>query len=190
MSSSLSMFQHKIQPRSSAERDNSLLLHSALKAASTDIAHRLLDYASLDKIDCEASCILISLANHEPSLPKNHDLEPKKNMKEETVVDQPIVVEEKKVHVAPTSKTDPIMLLMAAAKVVDGNDLKMERKKRHSHQRSMDREAYPNGRYYLKQNNKRIRTSPPSPAPTNTSHYKVDTWQKTKVNSYMKKTQA
>lgn len=72
------MFQHKIQPRSSAERDNSLLLHSALKAASTDIAHRLLDYASLDKMDCEASCILISLANHEPSLPKNHDLEPKK----------------------------------------------------------------------------------------------------------------
>lgn len=81
-------------------------------------------------------------------------------------------------HVTPASKTDPIMLLMAAAKVVDGNDLKSEKRKRHHNQRSIDREAYPNGRYYLKQgNNKRIRTSPPSPAPT----YKVDTWQKTKV---------
>lgn len=88
------------------------------------------------------------------------------------------------VHVTPRSKTDPIMLLMAAAKVVDGNDLKIERKKRHSHQRSVDREAYPNGRYYLKQGhqNKRIRTSPPSPAPT----YKVDTWQKAKVRIKLK----
>lgn len=83
------------------------------------------------------------------------------------------------VPVAPTSKTDPIMLLMAAAKVVDGNDFK----KRHS--RSMDRGAYPNGRYYLKQgHNKRIRTSPPSPAPSTT--YKVDTWQKTKVKKKIK----
>jgi hypothetical protein len=54
----------KIQPRSSSERDNSILLHSALKAASNDMAHRLLDYASLDKVDCEASCILIALSNH------------------------------------------------------------------------------------------------------------------------------
>lgn len=59
-------FFPKVQPRSSAERDNSILLHSALKAASTEMAHKLLDYASLDKTDCEASCILIALANHEP----------------------------------------------------------------------------------------------------------------------------
>lgn len=85
------MFQPKIQPRSSAERDNSLLLHSVLKAASTDIAHRLLDYASLDKVDCEASCILIALSNHEPAsttkkpasasasaIPPKNDLVPKK----------------------------------------------------------------------------------------------------------------
>lgn len=66
---------NKVQPRSSAERDNSQLLHTALKAASTDIAHRLLDYASLDKLDCEASCILIALANHH-DLYKN--IKPKK----------------------------------------------------------------------------------------------------------------
>lgn len=81
------MFQPKIQPRSSAERDNSLLLHSVLKAASTDIAHRLLDYASLEKVDCEASCILIALSNHEPAsstptttsaIPSKNGLEPKK----------------------------------------------------------------------------------------------------------------
>jgi hypothetical protein len=54
----------KIQPRSSSERDNSILLHSALKAASNDMAHQLLNYASLDKMDCEASCILIALSNH------------------------------------------------------------------------------------------------------------------------------
>lgn len=76
--SSFNMFQPKIQPRSSAERDNSLLLHSALKAASTDIAHRLLDYASLDKVDCEASCILIALSNHEPTFTASHDSKPKK----------------------------------------------------------------------------------------------------------------
>lgn len=63
----------KVQPRSSSERDNSFLLHTALKAASTDMAHRLLNYASLDKMDCEASCILIALANH-----NNHHSEPKK----------------------------------------------------------------------------------------------------------------
>lgn len=54
----------KVQPRSSSERDNRLLLHSALKASSNDMAHILLDYASLDKMDCEASCILIALSNH------------------------------------------------------------------------------------------------------------------------------
>lgn len=70
---------NKVQPRSSAERDNSQLLHTALKAASTDIAHRLLDYASLDKLDCEASCILIALANHEYSLSiNNKNIKPKK----------------------------------------------------------------------------------------------------------------
>ncbi|CEG78592.1 hypothetical protein RMATCC62417_13172 [Rhizopus microsporus] len=56
---------YKVQPRSSSERDNSHLLQSALKAASNDMAHRLLNYASLDKMDCEASCILIALANHQ-----------------------------------------------------------------------------------------------------------------------------
>lgn len=59
----------KVQPRSSSERDNSFLLHTALKAASTDMAHRLLNYASLDKMDCEASCILIALANHNNNHP-------------------------------------------------------------------------------------------------------------------------
>lgn len=66
----------KVQPRSSAERENSLLLQTALKAASSDMAHRLLDYASLDKVDCEASCILIALANHDPNRPV--DSRPKK----------------------------------------------------------------------------------------------------------------
>lgn len=56
---------NKVQPRPSSERDNSHLLQSALKAASNDMAHRLLNYASLDKMDCEASCILIALANHQ-----------------------------------------------------------------------------------------------------------------------------
>lgn len=56
---------YKVQPRSSSERDNSHLLQSALKEASNDMAHRLLNYASLDKMDCEASCILIALANHQ-----------------------------------------------------------------------------------------------------------------------------
>lgn len=65
-------FYPKVQPRSSAERDNSILLHSALKAASTDMAHKLLDYASLDKTDCEASCILIALANHEPLVSRSN----------------------------------------------------------------------------------------------------------------------
>ena len=58
-------FFPQVQPRPSSERDNSILLHAALKAASTDMAHRLLDYASFDKVDCEASCILIALANHD-----------------------------------------------------------------------------------------------------------------------------
>ncbi|KAG2232845.1 hypothetical protein INT48_006297 [Thamnidium elegans] len=196
------MFQPIIQPRSSAERDNSLLLHSVLKAASTDIAHRLLDYASLDKVDCEASCILIALSNHEPAstitsaIPPTNDLEPKKRIKEVTVQqdistkDDTIIekkdvsIEKEKAYVTlatDRSKTDPIMLLMAAAQVVDGKDYttdKFENRKRNSSTYSIEearrRDAYPNGRYYLKSDNKRIRTSPPTPAPT----YKVDTWRK------------
>ncbi|GAA5813715.1 hypothetical protein MFLAVUS_007202 [Mucor flavus] len=190
------MFQPKIQPRSSAERDNSLLLHSVLKAASTDIAHRLLDYASLDKVDCEASCILIALSNHEPAstattsaIPPKNDLEPKKILiKDDTIIEKKdvSVKKEKEAHVTLTtdqSKTDPIMLLMAAAQVVDGKDYtttdKFDTRKRNSSTYSIEearrRDAYPNGRYYPKPGNKRIRTSPPTPAPT---YNKVDTRRK------------
>lgn len=95
-------------------------------------------------------------------------------------------VKKKKAHVAPVtdqSKTDPIMLLMAAAQVVDGKDYtsdKFDNRKRNSSstysiEEARRRDAYPNGRYYLKPDNKRIRTSPPTPAP---STYKVDTWRK------------
>ncbi|KAI9266370.1 hypothetical protein EDC94DRAFT_36113 [Helicostylum pulchrum] len=151
--SSFNMFQPKIQPRSSAERDNSLLLHSVLKAASTDIAHRLLDYASLEKVDCE--CII----KEQVTIQQDACI----STKDDPIIEKKDVsIEKEKAHVAPVtdqSKTDPIMLLMAAAQVVDARR----------------RDAYPNGRYYLKPDNKRIRTSPPTPAP---STYKVDTWRK------------
>lgn len=91
------------------------------------------------------------------------------------------------------SKTDPIMLLMAAAKVIDGKDYSnnnFEKRKRKSSSYSIEearrRDAYPNGRYYLKANsdNKRIRTSPPTPAPTT---YKLDTWQKNHRDTQVKR---
>lgn len=75
------------------------------------------------------------------------------------------------------------MLLMAAAQVVDGKDYtttdKFDTRKRNSSTYSIEearrRDAYPNGRYYPKPGNKRIRTSPPTPAPT---YNKVDTRRK------------
>ncbi|KAI9273605.1 hypothetical protein BY458DRAFT_508327 [Sporodiniella umbellata] len=135
----------KVQPRSSSERDNSFLLHTALKAASTDMAHRLLNYASLDKTDCEASCILIALANHTTSRPKQGEKKPEKTMvvHEKRKMSSTIIEEEKTIVVLPNKhrkpsvakekidiaaqtnqstplKNDPMMLLMAAAEVVEG----------------------------------------------------------------------
>ncbi|KAG0177426.1 hypothetical protein DFQ29_004841 [Apophysomyces sp. BC1021] len=56
----------KVQPRSSAARDKNLL-ETSLKN-SADISQRFPDYASLDKLDAEAGCILIALANQPPTL--------------------------------------------------------------------------------------------------------------------------
>lgn len=170
----------KVQPRSSAERDNSLLLLTALKAASTDMAHRLLDYASLDRADCEASCILIALANHDINRlsESNHPKENKEDrpMQEEELL-SPIIKESDEVVVQPNQphiKNDPIMLLVAAAEVVDKNEYHNVKRKRYSNERIRSeeedyrRDAYPNGRYYRKSDDtpKRVRTTPPTPAPT------------------------
>ncbi|KAI8884875.1 hypothetical protein K501DRAFT_216652 [Backusella circina FSU 941] len=212
----------KVQPRSSAERENSLLLQTALKAASSDMAHRLLDYASLDKVDCEASCILIALANHDPNRPvdsrpkkdiqqeqeeskKEQQEQQEKEEKKETAKEKPaeivVVKENKDVTQQTHPKNDPIMLLMAAAEVVNNDDVLLnkqqqqdggyEKRRRYSNypsrdirllpsRRSIDddeRKAYPNGRYYRKtaeEQNKRVRTSPPTPAPT----HQPDTWRR------------
>ncbi|KAI8636701.1 hypothetical protein BD408DRAFT_448229, partial [Parasitella parasitica] len=185
-------FYPKVQPRSSAERDNSILLHSALKAASTDMAHTLLGYASLDKTDCEASCILIALANHEPFIPR-----PKKTSGSSTITTKPEQPDHEKMSQEtssgkqPTqgvtqtndktsqSKNDPIMLLMAAAEVVNRQSSTDEKRKRYSypgkyHHRKSDELAPPN---------KRIRTgSPTTPTPS----YKPDTWRKNSSRSHSK----
>ncbi|CAO3691483.1 unnamed protein product [Rhizopus stolonifer] len=130
----------KVQPRSSSERDNSILLHTALKAASTDMAHRLLNYASLDKMDCEASCILIALANHTSQPKQGEDKEKTIMVHEKRKMSSTIIEEEKTIVVLPNKhrkqslakdvvvqanqnpplKNDPMMLLMAAAEVVEG----------------------------------------------------------------------
>ncbi|KAF1804669.1 hypothetical protein FB192DRAFT_1358860 [Mucor lusitanicus] len=186
-------FYPKVQPRSSAERDNSNLLHSALRAASTDMAHKLLDYASLDKTDCEASCILIALANHEPlgsrsnktneshgetSKPKQPDQDKmsQENLPSKQALQGVTQTNDKKSQ----QKSDPIMLLMAAAEVVNRQSHSDEKRKRYS---------YPS-RYYHRTSDewtpqhKRMRTSPPtSPAPTS---YKPDTWRKNSSRSHSK----
>ncbi|CAO3622993.1 unnamed protein product [Mucor fragilis] len=182
-------FYPKVQPRSSAERDNSILLHSALKAASTDMAHKLLDYASLDKTDCEASCILIALANHEPLVSRsNKSVESNgetSGPKQDKINHQNVSSKQASQGVTQTNdkksqqKNDPIMLLMAAAEVVNRQSQSDEKRKRHS---------YPS-RYYHRRSDewtpqhKRMRTSPPtSPAPT----YKPDTWRKNSSRSLSK----
>ncbi|KAL7315092.1 hypothetical protein PS15m_006587 [Mucor circinelloides] len=185
-------FYPKVQPRSSAERDNSILLHSALKAASTDMAHRLLDYASLDKTDCEASCILIALANHEPFVsrsnktnePNGETSEPKQS-EQDKMNQKDSSSKEASQGVTQTNdkksqqKNDPIMLLMAAAEVVNRQSHSDEKRKRYS---------YPSRYYHRKSDEsipqqKRMRTSPPtSPAPT----YKPDTWRKNSSRSHSK----
>ncbi|KAK4519864.1 uncharacterized protein ATC70_010108 [Mucor velutinosus] len=177
-------FYPKVQPRSSAERDNSILLHSALKAASTDMAHKLLDYASLDKTDCEASCILIALANHEPLLSRsnktnesNGETSEPKQPDQDKMNQENLSSKQASQDVTQTNdkksqqKNDPIMLLMAAAEVVNRQSHSDEKRKRYS---------YPS-RYYHRTSDewtpqhKRMCTSPPtSPAPT----YKPDTWRK------------
>ncbi|CEP14497.1 hypothetical protein [Parasitella parasitica] len=186
-------FYPKVQPRSSAERDNSVLLHSALKAASTDMAHKLLGYASLDKTDCEASCILIALANHEPFLsqsnktkgtsiktvnPEQPDQE-KMNHKD-SFSEQPTQGVTQTNDRTSQSKNDPIMLLMAAAEVVNRQSSADEKRKRYS---------YPNKYYHRKSDElvpqtKRIRTgSPTTPAPS----YKPDMWRKNSSRSHHSK---
>ncbi|GAN07095.1 hypothetical protein MAM1_0148c06586 [Mucor ambiguus] len=185
-------FYPKVQPRSSAERDNSILLHSALKAASTDMAHRLLDYASLDKTDCEASCILIALANHEPFISRsnktsesNGETTKAKQPDQDEMDQESLSNKQASQGVTQTNdkksqqKNDPIMLLMAAAEVVDRQSDSDEKKKRYS---------YPSRYYHRKSDewtpqHKRMRTSPPtSPAPS----YKPDTWRKNSSRSHSK----
>ncbi|KAF7721401.1 hypothetical protein EC973_004731 [Apophysomyces ossiformis] len=66
----------KVQPRSSAARDKNLL-ETSLKN-SVDISQRFPDYASLDKMDAEAGCILIALANQ--TTPTTKSTEPNRDM--------------------------------------------------------------------------------------------------------------
>ncbi|ORE16285.1 hypothetical protein BCV71DRAFT_265805 [Rhizopus microsporus] len=155
---------YKVQPRSSSERDNSHLLQSALKEASNDMAHRLLNYASLDKMDCEASCILIALANHQENQTtalkqkeqdsqntmNNVHKEWKRKLDEDKTV---VVLPQKRqatkdaVVVQPNHslKNDPIMLLMAAAEVVERKKRKVSKHKQHGFSRQY---------YSMKQNPK------------------------------------
>ncbi|KAI9026648.1 hypothetical protein CLU79DRAFT_742751 [Phycomyces nitens] len=53
----------KVQPRSSAARDNGLILDMATQPPKAPV----IDYSLLDKVDAEAGCILIALANHDPA---------------------------------------------------------------------------------------------------------------------------
>ncbi|RCI02259.1 hypothetical protein CU098_005608 [Rhizopus stolonifer] len=133
-------FYPQVQPRSSSERDNSLLLHSTLKAASTEMAHRLLDYASLDKTDCEASCILIALANHDDTCLSQTV---KAELTEKEVLEKETVTQTDHDNKKSPSKSDPMMLLMAAAEVVN----RQSKNKRYSLS-AEKRKEYPNGRYY------------------------------------------
>ncbi|KAG1057950.1 hypothetical protein G6F43_000232 [Rhizopus delemar] len=167
----------KVQPRSSSERDNSFLLHTALKAASTDMAHRLLNYASLDKMDCEASCILIALANHN----NNHHPPSKKGEKEKTMIHEKrkmsstVVEEEKTIVVLPNKqrksslvkeavvqanqnnnnplKNDPMMLLMAAAEVVEGSREKKRLSEKRISKSSLGNPYHPRDTKESKQHN-------------------------------------
>ncbi|KAL9554339.1 hypothetical protein MBANPS3_002859 [Mucor bainieri] len=182
-------FYPKVQPRSSAERDNSILLHSALRAASTDMAHKLLDYASLDKTDCEASCILIALANHEPlgsrSNKTNGETSKPEQPDQDKMDQEDLLNKQASQGVTQTNdkksqqKNDPIMLLMAAAEVVNRQSHSDDKRKRYS---------YPSKYYHRKSDewtpqHKRMRTSPPtSPAPS----YKPDTWRKNSSRSHSK----
>ncbi|KAI8973911.1 hypothetical protein BDB01DRAFT_854173 [Pilobolus umbonatus] len=176
----------KVQPRSSAERDNNLLLLTALKAASTDMAHRLLDYASLDRADCEASCILIALANHDINMDDHNQSKEHEEQKVENK-EKPANNNNTSPEITENITNDPIMLLVAAAEVVDKSDYQpsnvVTRKRypnypheirlnvniRPSEEDEHRRDAYPNGRYYRKSDDlttKRLRTTPPTPAPT------------------------
>ncbi|KAL0094642.1 hypothetical protein F4703DRAFT_1819838 [Phycomyces blakesleeanus] len=56
----------KVQPRSSAARDNGLILDMASQPSKNHKAPAI-DYSLLDKVDAEAGCILIALANHDPT---------------------------------------------------------------------------------------------------------------------------
>lgn len=156
------------------------------------MAHKLLDYASLDKTDCEASCILIALANHEPlgSRPnktnESHGEPSKPKRPDQNKMNQESFSNKQALQgVTQTNdkksqqKSDPMMLLMAAAEVVNRQSHSDEKRKRYS---------YPSKYYHRKSDewipqHKRLRTSPPtSPAPS----YKPDTWRKNSSRSHSK----